>query len=83
MRSKKLLNSFVGLSGKLFEDFKEFKREGKVESKTFAYRDQLIEMVQLAKDLVRADREGDWHLHLQSVESVLPYFAVFDFSNYL
>ena len=33
-------------------------------------------MVRLTKDLVRADREGDWHLHLQSVEAVLPYFAV-------
>jgi len=40
-------------------------------------------MVRLAKDLVRADREGDWHMHLQPVEAVLPYFAVFDFSNYL
>jgi len=40
-------------------------------------------MVRLAKDLVRADREGDWHLHLQPVEAVLPYFAVFDSSNYL
>jgi len=40
-------------------------------------------MVWLAKDLVRADREGDWHLHLQCVEAVLPYFAVFDSSNYL
>ena len=40
-------------------------------------------MVRLAKDLVRADREGDWHLHLQSVEAVLPYFAVFDSIHYL
>jgi hypothetical protein len=53
------------------------------ESKTFAYWDQFIEMVQLAKDIVRADREGEWHLHLHSVEAVLPYFAVFDSSNYL
>jgi len=82
-RSKELLNSFLGLSGDLFEDFEEFKREGKAESKTFAYWDQFIEMVRLAKDIVRADREGDWHLHLHSVEAVLPYFAVFDSSNYL
>ena len=40
-------------------------------------------MVRLAKDLLRADREGDWHLHLQSVEAVLPYFAVFDSIHYL
>ena len=75
-RSKVLLNSFFGLSGDLFEDFEEFKRERKAESKTFFYWHRFIEMVRLAKDLVRADREGDWHLHLQSVEAVLPYFAV-------
>jgi len=40
--SKELLNSFFGLSGELFEDFKKFKREGKAESKTSAYWDQLI-----------------------------------------
>ena len=40
-------------------------------------------MGRLAKDLVRADRVGDWHLHLQSVEAVLPYFVVFDSIHYL
>jgi len=82
-RSKELLNSFLGLSGDLFEDFEEFKRERKAESKTFFYWVRFIEMVRLAHDLVRADREGDWHLHLQSVEAVLPYFVVFDSINYL
>jgi len=46
-RSKERFNSFLGLSGELFENFKEFKKKGKAESKTFAYWDQLIEMVQL------------------------------------
>ena len=82
-RSKELLNSFLGLSGDLFEDLEEFKRERKAESKTFFYWVRFIEMVRLAHDLVRADREGDWHLHLQLVEAVLPYFTVFDSINYL
>ena len=83
LRSKELLNSFLGLSGELFQDFEEFKKERKAKSKTFFYWDRFIEMVQLAKDLVRADREGNWHLHLQSVEAILPYFAAFDSINYL
>ena len=83
LRSKELLNSFLGLSGELFQDFEEFKKERKAESKTFFYWDRFIEMVRLAKDLVRADREGNWHLHLQSVEAILPYFAAFDSINYL
>lgn len=82
-RSKELLNSFLGLSGDQFENFEEFKRESKSESKTFFYWDRFIEMVRLANNLVRADREGDWHLHLQSVEAVLLCFAVFDSTNYL
>ena len=77
LRSKELLNSFLGLSGDLFKDFKE------AENKTFFYWHRFIEMVRLAKDLVRADREGNWHLHLQSVEAILPYFAAFDSINYL
>jgi hypothetical protein len=40
-------------------------------------------MVSLAKDLVRADREGNWQLHIETVEAVLPYFAAFDSTNYL
>lgn len=32
---------------------------------------------------MRAGREDDWHLHLQSVEAVLSYFAIFDSTNYL
>ena len=82
-RSKELLNSFLGLSGDLFQDLQEFKTERKVESKTILYWDRFIEMVRLAKDLVSDDREGDWHLHLHSFEAVLPYFAVFDSINYL
>ena len=43
--------------------------------------DGFVEMVRLARDLIRADREGDWDLHLKTVEAVLPYFASFDSNN--
>ena len=36
-----------------------------------------------AQDLIRADREGNWPLHLHSVQALLPLFAVFDRINYL
>ena len=40
-------------------------------------------MVAVLRDLVRADREGDWSLHLQSVQTVLPLFAACDRTNSL
>ena len=82
-KSKELLHSFLGISENLFNDFKAFKGEMKAKSKTFAYWDRFIEMGWLAKDLVRADREGNWQLHLKTVEAVLPFFAVFNSINYL
>ena len=50
-RSKELLNSFLGLWGDLFEDFEEFKRERRAESKTFFSLHRFIEMFRLTKDL--------------------------------
>ena len=40
-------------------------------------------MVSILRDLVRADLEGTWDLHLQSVQAVLPLFAGCDLINYL
>ena len=31
---------------------------------------------------MRADREGNWHLHLLTVIDIMPYFAAFDCVNY-
>jgi len=83
--SKTLLDSFISSASAdgLFNDFAEFRSEKRKESETVVYLDTFIQMVRLAKDLVRADREGDWALHLQSVEAALPYFAAFDSNNYL
>ena len=32
---------------------------------------------------MRADREGDWNLHLHTVQCILSFFALFDCVNYL
>ena len=34
-------------------------------------------------DLLRADREGIWELHLDAVQRALHLFAAFDYTNYL
>lgn len=33
-------------------------------------------------DLIRADRFGDWSLHVKTVQKVLPIFNVIDRVNY-
>ena len=85
--SRSLLYSLISSPSAdgLFHDLEEFRSEKGKDSETFLYWDTFIQMVRLAKNLVRPDREGDWalNLHLQSVEAVLPYFAAFDYNNYL
>lgn len=36
-----------------------------------------------AKNLITADRTGDWNMHVQSVKDLLPIFRAFDCINYL
>ena len=52
------------------------------ESNLFKYWTNVIALVQLVKDLVRADRSGDWLLHVETVKKLQPIFHVFDRSNY-
>ena len=81
--SRALLDSFISSPDTLLKDFEKFREGKRQKSETFMFWDGFVEMVRLAKDLVRADREGDWDLHLKTVEAVLPYFASFDSNNYL
>ena len=41
-----------------------------------------IDMVELLLDLIRADREGDWQLHLASIQGVIPWCFAMDKTNY-
>ena len=43
----------------------------------FKYWDKFIQIVSLVENLVRSDREGNWELHLHTVQELLPLFAAF------
>ena len=64
------MQSFIAYSDKLANGFEEFKAGGKLKSETFGYWDTFMQMVSLLKDLIRADGEGNWNLHLQTVQVV-------------
>ena len=82
-RSRKLLEEFYINSSSMIELFQNFQNEVCNLSETFQYWDRFIALVAILRNLVRADREGDWNLHLHTVQCILPFFAFFDCVNYL
>lgn len=81
--SKGHLSEFLSTASTMIDEFIAFKPERCQMSETFAFWERFVQMTSLLKDLVRADREGNWELHLNSVQAVLPLFAGCDRVNYL
>ena len=82
-RSRELLKEVYISSASMIESFQNFKKEGCNLSETFQYWDRFIALVALLRNLVKAGHEGDWNLHLHTVQCILPFFALFDCVNYL
>lgn len=59
-----------------------FKKEGSDQSSTFAYWNSFLEAVSVLLRLLRADREGDFLLHLDAVLETVPYFHLAGRINY-
>ena len=50
-------------------------QQNKLCSRTASLWLQYMEMIDLLRKFVKAERLGDWDLHLQSLHEMLPYFA--------
>ena len=48
-----------------------------------AFWSSFISMVQVLLDHIKSIRMGDWDLHLQAAERMLPWFHVYDRTTYL
>ena len=59
-----------------------FRREGRQKSKLFAFWDSYIEMVELLLTFIRAEREGNWTMHLAATMEMTPHFFSMDRVNY-
>lgn len=81
--SQAKLTKFINESSSLVEDFQNFLDSNNARSETHKYWDTFLNLLTLLNNLIRADREGNWELHLQTVQDVLPLFAVMDATNYL
>ena len=63
----------------LFQDFIE---ESGKHSKMFAFWEEYGHMVKLLLQFVKAERTGNWELHLLSVAAMVPHFFSMDRPNY-
>ena len=41
-----------------------------------------MKMVETMFEFIRANRDGDWHLHLNSFAAMLPWMTIYDHTNY-
>ena len=67
----------------LAQNFDQFRDHACTNNETFKYWDTFICLKQQVENLVRVDRDGNWILHLQAIQALLPIFAAFDSTNYL
>ncbi|KAJ8034477.1 hypothetical protein HOLleu_21334 [Holothuria leucospilota] len=63
-------------------EFSNFKEESKARSRLFAFWNDYIDMIQLLLQFLRAERRGDWLLHLSVTAAMTPHFFAFDRPNY-
>ena len=41
-----------------------------------------MSMVEILLDFIRAEREGNWNLHLEAFAAMLPWLIIYDHTNY-
>ena len=58
------------------------REELSLNSRTAALRILYQDLIDIVRDFIRADRLGDWRLHINSVSNSLPIFAAADHHNY-
>lgn len=81
--SKSLSKEFISKCQKLTTDLEEFIEKRKKKSTSFHYWINVLILIQLLRDVVRADRSGDWILHVKSFGNFLPILYIFDRTNYI
>ena len=81
--SKRLLSAFATSASKLVQDLEKFKESRSSTNENFQFWCQFLDRNKITLDLLRADREGLWELHLDAMQRALFEFAAWDATNYL
>lgn len=66
----------------LLSDFHSFIETRCKESELFQYWNNFLILTTLMHDLIRADRTGDWKLHMSTIKKLQPIFHIMDRTNY-
>ena len=66
----------------LMKTVNEFVKNRKAISQLCAYFEQILDIAKKIKNLIAADRNGDWKAHLQAVQELIPVFAECDSIHY-
>ena len=69
-------------SGELKLEFEAFCKQRAEQSEMCKYWDGLIKLASMLKNLIAADREGNWKGHLQAIQDLLPIFCESGSFNY-
>ena len=77
------LEEFQKKNNQLKKDFSIFTEKCKNTLQICYYFEHFLYMVSLLKQLIAADRNGNWESHLQTVQRILPIFSEFDSISYL
>ena len=81
--SQRYLEEFKNNSETLLQDLDDFIIQQSEQNENFLFWTQFISRHQIVMDLLRADREGLWELHIDAMHRALPEFAAWDSYNYL
>ena len=60
---------------------KDFEREHS-DNPNFKLWSSYMSMVEILLDFIRAEREGNWNLHLEAFAAMLPWLIIYDHTNY-
>ena len=81
--SKRFLSATTTSASKLVQDFQKFIESRSSTNENFQFWCKFLERHKITRDLLRADREGLWELHLDAMQRSLFEFAAWDATNYL
>ena len=79
---KKVFDALCNSTQSLRLLLSRFKSESCESSQLFKFWNSYVEMVLVLLRFIRAEREGDWRLHLASTAEMTPYFFSMDRTNY-
>ncbi len=81
VRLMEAVSAQIAFVQELETDLNVFQEE-KCAFPTFQYWLQYLELVSTLLNFIRAEREGNWELHISSFRRMIPWFAVYDHVNY-